>query len=79
MGLPQFSVRRPVTTIMIFCAVILIGLLSWDRLPQELFPPVNYPQLTVVTTYENAAPEEIETQITRIIEESIGTVSSALV
>ena len=75
MGLPQFSVRRPVTTMMISCAVILIGLLSWKRLPQELFPPVNYPQLTVVTTYENAAPEEIETQITKVIEESIGTVT----
>jgi len=60
---------------MIFCAVLLIGILSWGRIPQELFPPVNYPQLTIVTTYENAAPEEIETQITKIIEESIGTVS----
>ena len=75
MGLPHFSVKKPVTTMMIFCAVILIGFLSWSRIPQELFPPVNYPQLTVVTTYENAAPEEIETQITRIIEEAIGTVS----
>jgi HAE1 family hydrophobic/amphiphilic exporter-1 len=76
MHLPEFSVRKPVTTIMIFSAVILLGIMSWNRLPQELFPPITYPQLTVVTTYENAAPEEIETQITRIIEESIGTVSN---
>jgi len=76
MHLPEFSVRRPVTTIMIFSAIILLGVMSWNRLPQELFPPITYPQLTVVTTYENAAPEEIETQITRIIEESIGTVSN---
>ncbi|NQT07137.1 MAG: efflux RND transporter permease subunit, partial [Candidatus Omnitrophica bacterium] len=76
MNLPGFSVKRPVTTIMIFCAVILLGVMSWNRLPQELFPPITYPQLTVVTTYENAAPEEIETQITRLIEESIGTVNN---
>ncbi len=76
MHLPEFSVRRPVTTIMMFSGIILLGVMSWNRLPQELFPPITYPQLTVVTTYENAAPEEIETQITRIIEESIGTVSN---
>ena len=76
MNLPQFSVKRPVTTIMIFGAIMLMGIMSWNRLPQELFPPITYPQLTVVTTYENAAPEEIETQITRVIEESIGTVSN---
>ncbi len=76
MNLPQFSVRRPVTTIMIFSAIVLLGVISWNRLPQELFPPITYPQLTIVSTYENAAPEEIETQITRIIEESIGTVSN---
>ena len=76
MNLPHFSVRRPVTVIMSFSAIILLGVMSWNRLPQELFPPITYPQLTVVTTYENAAPEEIETQITRIIEESIGTVSN---
>ncbi|MFH1753053.1 MAG: efflux RND transporter permease subunit [Candidatus Omnitrophota bacterium] len=76
MNLPEFSVRRPVTTIMIFSAVILLGVMSWNRLPQELSPPITYPQLTVVTSYENAAPEEIESQITRLIEESIGTVSN---
>ena len=76
MNLPQFSVRRPVTTIMIFGAILLLGVMSWNRLPQELFPPITYPQLTIVTTYENAAPEETETQITRLIEETIGTVSN---
>ena len=76
MSLPDFSVKRPVTTIMIFSAIALLGIMSWNRLPQELFPPITYPQLTVVTSYENAAPEEIETQITRLIEESIGTVSN---
>ncbi|MDA7857862.1 efflux RND transporter permease subunit [bacterium] len=74
MKLANFSVKRPVTTIMIFLGVILLGIISWDRLPQELFPPMVYPQLTVVARYANAAPEEIENLITKVVEEAIGTV-----
>ncbi|MFA4991183.1 MAG: efflux RND transporter permease subunit [Candidatus Omnitrophota bacterium] len=58
---------------MVFLGIMLLGVISWSRLPQELFPAISYPQLTIVTTYENAAPEEIETLITKIIEEAVGT------
>lgn len=61
---------------MIFIAVILLGLISYTRLPRELFPPITYPQLTVVTNYENAAPEEIETLITKPIEEACSSVNN---
>jgi len=76
MRLSGFSVRRPVTITMIFLGVALLGLISWKRLPQELFPPITYPQLTVATLYGNAAPEEIENLITKPIEEAIGTVKN---
>lgn len=75
MGLVEFSTRKPITTIMIFAGVALFGLISVMKLPQELFPPITYPQLTVFTAYANAAPEEIETLLTRPIEEVVGTVS----
>ncbi|MBD3426088.1 MAG: MMPL family transporter [Candidatus Omnitrophica bacterium] len=75
MGLPEFSTRKPVTTIMIFLGVMLFGVISLAKLPQELFPPITYPQLTVFTGYANAAPEEIETLLTRPVEEAVGTVS----
>ncbi len=75
MRLPEFSVNRPVTTSMFFLGVLMLGLISLSRLPRELFPSITYPQLTIVTTYENAAPEEVETLITKIIEEAVGTVS----
>jgi HAE1 family hydrophobic/amphiphilic exporter-1 len=77
MSLPAFSVKRPVTVTMIFLGVVLLGLISWTRLPQEFFPPITYPQLTVVTNYPNAAPEEVETLITKLIEEAVGTVKNA--
>lgn len=76
MNISKLSVNRPITTIMIFTAIVLLGFISWGRLPQELFPSITYPQITVVTAYENAAPEEIESLITKIIEEATGTVNN---
>ncbi|MDD4957024.1 MAG: efflux RND transporter permease subunit [Candidatus Omnitrophica bacterium] len=75
MGLPEFSTKKPVTTVMIFIGVMLFGFISLTKLPQELFPPITYPQLTVFTGYANAAPEEVETLLTKPIEEGVGTVS----
>lgn len=75
MGLPEFSTKKPVTTVMIFLGVMLFGVISLMKLSQELFPPITYPQLTVFTGYANAAPEEIETLLTKPIEEAVGTVS----
>ena len=60
---------------MIFLGVVLFGIISLTKLPQELFPPITYPQLTVFTGYANAAPEEVETLLTRPVEEAVGTVS----
>ena len=69
MSLPRFSIRRPVTTVMIYIGVLLLGCIAWTRLPQELYPPIAYPQLTIVTHYKDAAPVEIEILITKPIEE----------
>jgi HAE1 family hydrophobic/amphiphilic exporter-1 len=76
MKLPDLSINKPVTVTMFFLGIVLMGLISLSRLPQELFPAISYPQLTIVTTYENAAPEEVETLITKIIEEAVGTVGN---
>ncbi len=73
MSLPKFSIQRPVTIYMFFAAVILFGFISVRMLSQELFPPVTYPKLSVVTHYANAAPEEIEQLITKPIEEAVGS------
>lgn len=75
MNLAKFSVERPVTIAMIVTGIMIFGIISLELLPQELFPQIVYPQLTVVTPYGNAAPEEIETLITRPIEEAVGTVA----
>ncbi|MBI3252413.1 MAG: efflux RND transporter permease subunit [Candidatus Omnitrophica bacterium] len=75
MSLPEISIRRPITTLMVYVGVVLFGLISLGLLSQELFPPITYPQLSIVTPYENAAPEEIETLITKPIEEAVSGIS----
>lgn len=75
MNLPEFAIRKKVTIVMATFGLVMMGIISFMRLPQELFPPLVFPQVTIVTDYTNAAPEEIETLITRPVEEAIGSVS----
>lgn len=75
MTLPEYAIKRRVTTIMVFVGVVFLGFIAMLQLPQELFPRISFPQITVVTDYVNAAPEEIETLITRPLEEAISSVS----
>ncbi len=74
MSLLRLPVDRPVTTVMIFLSIILMGVIAWTRIPQELFPAMEYPQITIVTKYEGAGPEEAEKLISKLIEETAGTV-----
>lgn len=74
MTLPELAIRRPVTMFMICVICVLLGGVAFTRLPVDLMPDVEYPTLTVRTGYEGAGPEEVETLITRPIEESLSAV-----
>jgi len=74
MNLTKTAINRPVTVAMFVVAVILFGLVSLDRLALNLLPDISYPSLTIQTEYEDAAPEEIESLITRPIEEAVGVI-----
>jgi HAE1 family hydrophobic/amphiphilic exporter-1 len=69
------SVRRPVTTVMAFLIVILVGAIAFSRLPVDLMPELVYPTLTVRTDYPNVGPQEIEDLITRPIEEAVAAIA----
>ncbi|MGQ0384645.1 MAG: efflux RND transporter permease subunit [Gammaproteobacteria bacterium] len=71
----RFALRRPVTTLMTFVAVVLIGLLSLKLLPLELFPDIRFPGILVNIPFEGSTPEEVEQLITRPAEEAIATLS----
>jgi len=75
MKLAQFSVHRPVTTLMIFIAMVVLGLMSLLLLGIDLMPEIEIPAMSVVTLYEGAGPEEIETLITEPLEDILSTIS----
>ncbi len=73
MSLPKLAIQQRVTTVMVSAGIVFLGIISLFSIRQELFPPLTFPQITVVTEYTNAAPEEIETLITRPLEEAISS------
>ena len=74
MKISQFSVCHPIFTVMIFLIVIILGFISFTRLPIDLMPDITYPTLSVSTSYGNASPEEMEELITRRVEEALAAV-----
>lgn len=68
MSIPGTSTRRPVAVWMLFLAVILLGLISYQRLPIDLLPDVSYPRLVVYTSYPDVAPAEVERLVSERIE-----------
>lgn len=74
MNFIEFSVKRRVSICMVYALVLLMGYICWSRLPQEFMPSLEFPQLMVMTTYENASSQEVEMLITKVIEEACGTV-----
>jgi HAE1 family hydrophobic/amphiphilic exporter-1 len=74
MSLSERAVRRPVTTSMVFLTVVVMGVVSLSRLAIDLLPEIDFPSISVFTTYEGVGPEEMETLITRPVEEAVSTV-----
>ncbi len=72
--LVRFAVARPITTLMGCLMVVLLGTVALSRLPIDLLPDITYPTITVTTPYEGAGPAEIETLITRPLEQTLGSV-----
>jgi HAE1 family hydrophobic/amphiphilic exporter-1 len=69
-----FVTSRPVAILMVFLAAVVFGWLSYGRLPVTLMPELTYPTLTVRTEYPGSAPEEVENDISRPIEEQLGVI-----
>lgn len=75
MKIYEASVRKPITTLLVFVAVILFGLYSLTRLPIDMLPEIDPPYISVVTFYPGASAEDIETNVTKILENNLNTVS----
>lgn len=70
----SFTTGRPVAILMLFLAAVVFGYFSFAKLPLTLMPEMTYPTLTVRTEYAGAAPEEVENDVSRPLEEALGVI-----
>ncbi|MDI6780031.1 MAG: efflux RND transporter permease subunit [Bacteroidota bacterium] len=75
MNLPKVFVRRPVTTLMVFMGLLIVGIFALVQLPIDFFPEIEPPIVSVLTSYPGASAQDVEKNVTKILETSLGTVS----
>ncbi|MCX6592087.1 MAG: efflux RND transporter permease subunit [Acidobacteria bacterium] len=73
--LANICIKRPVFATMLILALMVMGLASYSRLGVDLFPKIDFPIVSITTTLRGAAPEEVESQVTKRIEEAVNTIS----
>ncbi|MGH7960952.1 MAG: efflux RND transporter permease subunit, partial [Candidatus Binatia bacterium] len=74
MNLADLSIKRPVFATMLIMALVVLGLFSYRDLGVDLFPNLDFPMVTVTTTLKGASVEEMETAVTKTLEEIINTI-----
>jgi len=75
MKIPEFSVNRKVTTAMLAMILVVLGSIAFTRLGLDFFPDIEFPTVSVVTSYRGASSEDIENTITRPLEQIINSVN----
>ncbi len=76
MNISEFSVKKPITTLMILLSIIVLGLIGLQRLPLTFFPEFGSRSLTISIPYQSSSPQEVEQLIARPVEEIMGTLSN---
>lgn len=74
MSIYKSAINKPVTTILIFVAVVIIGVFSFSKLPIDQFPEMEPPFATVMTTYAGASATEIETNVSKLMENQLNSI-----
>ncbi|MFW5894311.1 MAG: efflux RND transporter permease subunit [Bacillota bacterium] len=75
-GIIRFSVEKAITVLMVVIAVMIFGVVSFNRLTSDLFPDINIPYAVVVTPYSGAAPEEVEQEVSIPLEQTFQTTTN---
>ncbi|MDD3106897.1 MAG: efflux RND transporter permease subunit [Bacilli bacterium] len=75
-SISEYSVKKPISIIMMALIVIVLGVFSLSKMSLSLFPDVNLPYAVVVTTYTGATPEEVEVEITKKVESSVSGITN---
>ncbi len=75
MKLTESAVRHPITTLMVFIAVLSLGFISLGGVGLELFPDISLPTAVVYTVYPGVGPFEVESRVTKPLENALATMS----
>ncbi|MDD5285465.1 MAG: efflux RND transporter permease subunit [Desulfuromonadaceae bacterium] len=75
MILSNTSIKRPVFATVMILALVVLGIFSYRRLSVEMFPNVEFPLISIVTTYSGASPETVERELSKRIEESVNQIA----
>ncbi len=73
--MPKFSVKKPFTVVVAVVMLLVLGFVSFTRMTTDLLPTMSLPYVVVVTTYPGASPERVESEVTAVLESSLGTVN----
>ncbi|MBN1527362.1 MAG: efflux RND transporter permease subunit [Candidatus Omnitrophica bacterium] len=75
MSLPAFSIKRPVTMLMVYTILIVAGILAITQLPVELYPNISFGEISIIIGVRGGMPPtEVETLVTKVVEEGVGSV-----
>lgn len=74
MAIYQTAINKPITTALIFVGIIVFGVFSFSKLPIDQFPAMDVPYVSIMTTYPGANGSEIETNVTKVLENSLNSV-----
>lgn len=72
MSIPELSIKRPVFTTVVLLALLLLGMVSYTKMNVDEMPDTSFPFVSVTITYEGAQPEQVDSQVTKKVEEAIG-------
>ena len=76
MKISELSVNRPVTTVVVFLAIIVLGVYSLGKLAIDLIPDISYPMIAVFSNYPGVGPQEVEENLTKVIENAAASASN---
>ncbi|MBW1971775.1 MAG: efflux RND transporter permease subunit [Deltaproteobacteria bacterium] len=76
MKLPEFSVKQPVATFMLFLGIILIGIVSLAKLNIDMLPEVEPPLVSVITTWPGASATDVESEVTEVLENNLNALNN---
>lgn len=74
MSITEISIKRPSLIIIIFAALTVIGLFTYSQLKYDLLPKISPPVVVITTVYPGASPEEVETSITKLVEDAVASI-----